>query len=96
MIHLVPRAFRTTRVANFRAQLADAFREVGTSGHFPSRKRTDIRAAAVEFDATRHHFDVFFVQTRSGAVFAGLHALVTGLNAVFVMFVGHDLVLLYF
>jgi hypothetical protein len=90
MIHRVFSALLAARVTDFCAQRANAFREFGAARHLAHRQRTDIRATAVELDAARHHLHFLFVQAGGRAVFARLHALVTGFNTGFIVFVRHD------
>jgi hypothetical protein len=90
VIHFVLCAFFAAGIANLGAELTNSFSELRAARHFSHRERADVGAATVEFDAARHHLYVFFVQAGGCAVFTGLHALVAGLDTVFVFFVGHD------
>jgi hypothetical protein len=89
VIHFVPGTFLAASVADFRAQGANPFRELGATRHFAHRKRANVGAAPVEFDAAHHHLDVFFVQAGGRAVFTRFHALMTGFDTALVFFVGH-------
>jgi hypothetical protein len=96
MIRFVLRAFRAARIADFRTEPADARRELRTPRHLTHGERADVGTAPVEFNASRHHFHVVFVQTGGSAVFTGLHTLMAGLDAVFVFFVRHFGLFLWF
>jgi hypothetical protein len=94
MIHVVFRAFVSTRVANFRAELTDAVDEFRIPCHFVGGKGADIGTAPVEFDATRQHFHVVFLQARARTVFAFRHALLACGDTVCMFLVGHGRFLL--
>ena len=89
MIHFVLCAFLAARLADFRAKLADVRRELRTTSHFSDRKRADVCAAAIELNATSHHFDVILVQTGRRTVFAFRDARLTSFDTVLVFFVCH-------
>jgi len=54
-----------------------------------SGEAADVGAVAIQFDATHHHFDVWFVQTGRRAMFAGGDAFVAGVYAFLIFFVSH-------
>jgi divalent metal cation (Fe/Co/Zn/Cd) transporter len=87
MIHLVFAALRATGLAHLGTQLTDAVGKLGTTRHFANRQGAQIGAIAIKLDASHHLFDVLFVEALAGAVFAGNHALITGLDAFFVLLV---------
>lgn len=91
MVVLVLGTFRTTGLADLRAKLADALCELRAARHFAQGERADVGAAAIEFDAPGHHLDVFFVQARGGAMFAGFEASLARGDAIFVFLVRHGI-----
>jgi len=90
VVHWVPRAFLAAGVADFGAQLADAFREFGISRHLPLGQGADGGAAPIQANAPLHRADIVLAQTSGRAAFAGRGAVVTGFNARLVTFVSHD------
>jgi hypothetical protein len=89
MIHLVLATFLATGVAHLGAELANFLRELRAARHLSHRERADIGATAIQLDASNQLRDFAFMQTRRCTVLAGLHALMTGFDAVLVFFVGH-------
>jgi hypothetical protein len=81
------RAFFAASVTDLRAELTHLLSELRAARHFAHGERAEIRATAIQLDAPRHHLDVILMQTSGRTVFAGLHALMAGLDAVFVFFV---------
>lgn len=89
MVHVVSGAFFTTRVADLRAKLANAFGKFGVGRHLSLRQSAYGRATAIQPNAPLHIADILFTQTGGGAVFARHSAVVTGFNTGFVTIVSH-------
>ena len=90
VLHVVLLALFGARVADFRAEFADALREFRSARHFVGRKGAHVSAASIQFDAPHKHPDVVFLQAGARTVFALGDALLTCIDAVLVFFVGHD------
>lgn len=56
-------AFLRTAATNFSAMLANMFCFLGPSRHESRGKTANVGAIAIEFNATRHHFHMIFMQT---------------------------------
>jgi hypothetical protein len=83
MIHIVFGAFFTAGIADLRTDLANLMRKLGTARHFAFGKRANVGAAAIQADATFHHFGIFLLQAGGGAMIARCGAIVTGLDTFF-------------
>jgi hypothetical protein len=90
MIHVVLGAFVRARVADFRAELADALGEVATARHFIGGKCAGVGARPVQLDAVRERLHVVFLQAGARAMLARGDAVLTRFDAMLVFFVRHD------
>ena len=89
MLHVVLAALAGARLADFRAKGACLCRELRSARHETRSHRTNRRASAVQLDATRHHFDVGFVQTGRGTMLTCGHAGSTFVDAILIFLVCH-------
>jgi hypothetical protein len=94
MIHFVLPAFLTASPTNFRAMLANMLGLFRSSRHERRCESANVRAISIQFDTSRHHFDVLFVQTCRRAMFARRRAFIARLDARFKSFVSHKFILL--
>src|SRR5262249_29968326 len=82
-------AFVAARLADFCADAANTFREVGAACHQARGRGADRRAGAIQLDAARHHLHVLLVQAFRRAMLAGDRAVVTGVDTALILFVWH-------
>jgi hypothetical protein len=83
-------AFLGARMTSFRANRANIRGERRIRRHQQRRRSADDRAIAIQLDATRHHANIFFVQTLRGAMRAFVGAVIARLNAIDIFFVSHN------
>lgn len=96
MIVIVPGAFLAAGLAHPRTELANLRGHFRATAHIGGRGPTDLCTIHVKADAAGHLGNVVFVQTRGGAVFAGLSAFGAGPHAGFKFIVAHGMGILWF
>jgi hypothetical protein len=72
--------FLATSLADIGAELTNGLGKFAPTGHIRGCQIADFGAVSVQLDATGHHFDVFFLQTRAGAMIAFGSAGQTGID----------------
>ena len=72
--------FITARAANLCANAANSSTKIRATRHFADRQRTNVGAASVKLDTTRHHLHIGFMEARRSAMFAGNDAGVTSID----------------
>jgi hypothetical protein len=90
MFHVVFAAFFGAATANLRAMPTDVRRLFRTAGHQFRAHRANQCAIQIQFDAAREFLDHVFFQTGAGAMFALHRAVIAGIDAALIFFVGHN------
>jgi hypothetical protein len=84
-------AFSTTLLTDLGAQGAKLNGTLAAACHECGRKAADCCAVDIELDAPRHHFHLFFAQTRGGTLITGIGAFVARLDTGAEFFNGHGI-----
>jgi len=89
VVHLVLTAFLGAGRADVGAQGAELGRELTAARHEARRQAADLGAVDVRRNAARHHLDIVFAKTGSGALVTGQRARIAGVYTFLEIFVGH-------
>src|SRR2546423_6676625 len=95
MLRIILLAFFCARLADLCAKRTKSRCEITAARHQPHRKGADVRAVAIELDATSHLLYILLVQAFRRAMFARYRAGNTRVDTTLVFFVWHYRSLLF-